>query len=1070
MNTKKGLIIAAIFTPMAVTPIPGIASNQYVQVSGVQQLEAEMTPTDRMYVIGDPANIPNLSDYIQAVQNNPNLVLVAVEQSNQMPDDEQHIINVLHNAEVVRSQIISDFTGESDAVMFVRTELNLNDPKPEGGYYGRAGLNLGKGLQDLGITHEAMYQFYLNQRGDGSTVARSISATAQHVAKLAQNEEKNIVETTQNQIEKIGSSIGILEDAIEKANFTPEGYGPALKQTWQSNLAQAQQLLREGNVVGASAEAEEVDKAVSSMIQEVKDFVQSRNARNTAIAAMVVVLLILSIISIFYSKKLREEANEKVDAAKERLGNYINDAITLLDESAYVAIGATGDTKDQANELERLNILLIDQTVALRKFLDEAEEILDNESILALRHRLLPFGAMYVRALANSKVALKFSWSEVETLLDKGENTHLYKERLNRADRAFKLSEVETAYTQSYEKAQALYVELRDSEENLAKAVNDIELSLGALDKILVDLEEFDHDGYFTSLPYLDGVTNPITDKEGGHLAKANEFAKAGDTLKALRDHADVALRMLGDGILAVESSKFGAITLVNAAKTTEGDLGAKGSDVETEWIFQELEERSQALAAVIRKAPIKSIRSLLETEQAQLKSKLVKYQEAFRLNSLRLNGWPEELGKRVTLIAESEIQVLEALQKLSFFKGGQVADIYRESGKSPKSLVAEMTKALQDLQEFLGNGQIDACQNVENKVPVWTAEVDSLVKATEERLAAYGSAVNAIDADVVTANTTDSNLYMPAIETSPFSEFSQRNALQQVGLSATLTLNGTHTKATELVENAISARKDADGLMNKAMILAAGIKADAAQNSINNAQDIFNRLPRAIKALTAAVQSAAQKLQEAKFSLESSTSKIYSLGVRQVTKTKAEKLALKLDSAFRLYQTQPYEALDVAVEVESGSGSIRDGIAADIRKYEAVKAKIAAARSLESAANLAIRTASETFFPHATVSTISATSALNSYKRQISNAEFTLSSENYDKAMTSAESAYRYLSSVPGKAQSAIETARRANQRELDRIEAKKRAEEARKARQAEEVARARDANKDVPYSGGRD
>jgi hypothetical protein len=137
-----------------------------------------------------------------------------------------------------------------------------------------------------------------------------------------------------------------------------------------------------------------------------------------------------------------------------------------------VAINATGKQKQEADTLGELNDQLLEQTVALQKFLRAAAGVLDSRGLGWVYHRLVPFGPRYVASLATGEVTLTVSRQEIEDLLrTDGKLNADYEVRIgDDSDRQLSITDLIDAIERTSAQAQVLFTRLRPGESLLAAA------------------------------------------------------------------------------------------------------------------------------------------------------------------------------------------------------------------------------------------------------------------------------------------------------------------------------------------------------------------------------------------------------------------------------------------------------------------------------------------------------------------------------------------------------------------------------------------------------------------------
>lgn len=892
---------------------------------------------------------------------------------------------------------------------------------------------------------------------------QAVEAVAQEVAVASGNLDKFV--TAGRSIQEVRNGIKLLKQAIEQANFQPDGYSTAKVNQWNESLDSALGLLQNGNLSQAQQGIGQVDREVAQMLGQVKDVVSTRQNIRNLIQAIVLLSAIALGVSIFVTKRARKDAEKLANEIRQELGELTSEALALSENSAYVAIGARGLQEDKAEELNSLNLQLLKQTGVLSKYLKKCDQVLDAKGLAALAHFLTPFGVMYVKAVSTGKKAITLSADELRALTaDSGEKLQTLAAELDFVTDDVNLTEVRETYTETFEQAQALYKLLKDSESNLAKGILDVKTGLVAFEE---SLAEVGSPKYFSSAAYEVGVVGPISNPDGGLIAIAEQKQSQNDYLGGIVDGTDKAARVLLDGQKALEATVYGGSTLVPQGNSAVAALGAEGSGLETDWIFTEIANLSIQLDAIIQSNSFSgSIAGLVAAHRRKLEDAVQKLVDAERLNELRISVWPVDLSQREELVAASESTVLQGLKALGFYEDGDVDGVYREEGSSPKALIALFTDALHDLVGLLGQGQVQESLAIEQSILGWKTRIEVLVEKTEERLGAYSGAVAKIDADVQTGNSRYDNLNNPEVTSSQFSVHSQQMAMSEAGASSA-TLLDTLNSAGQLIASGVNGRQQADSLMNSAAILAAGKCVDEAQASVDSANALLLAIPVALQNLAQAVSSAGVEVAAAIVRYKSSTRSLDYKGVRTATRQTANQMAAGLNEVQSSFHIKPYEALAALADSSDAVAELERQIADDLDTYAQIVSLLdSAAREVDDATS-AIATAQGHTFTHSTVDTSRARGYVNSYNSNRAAALASLASEDYVSALSQAQSAYSAITSVPAAAHNAVTAAEQANAEESARLAA---IHEAQESADSISYTGGSDSSYDTSWSGGDD
>ncbi len=886
-----------------------------------------------------------------------------------------------------------------------------------------------------------------------------VEGVAQEVGKVSKDIDRFV--ELEVSVGEMHVGIAALERAVGVANYQPEGFSSTKLIEWNDSLNSVLELLQQGSFSQAQNTFDRVDSEVAQMLGEVQEVVSIRAAyRNSAIAAFLLSSMALSV-SVVVTRRVRKGAESLAQEIRQEVGYITSQAIDLADNSAYVAIGAQGMQKEESEKLEVLTGTLLEQTAVLSKYLTRCDKVLDAKGFAALVHLLTPFGVMYVKAISTGKKAITLSPDDVKSLTGhSGDKLQSFAAQLNFVSRDVRVTEVRKTYSATFEKAEELCELLKESESKLAKDIVDIETGLRSFQE---NLKEIGSPELFNCSAYQVGIIEPIGNPQGGLIAIARQKQSENDHLGGLRHGIEPAMRILIDGQKAFELTIYGVNVLVRQCESVVESLKNTGVQSGWSWIFTETATLSDELDDIIRSNSfVGSISKELVSHRQKLEGMVEKLLVAERLNGLRVEEWAEDLEERKMLVVSSGTAILVGLKKLGFYENGEAEGLYREEGESPKGLINQFDRALHRVDELLAIGQVQEALLIEKSIISCNTEINSLVEKTEKRLAEYPASVFQIDTNIETGECLVKDVINSEVSESHFSDRSQQMAISKTG-SPVATLLETFSSARQKIGEGINGRQRADLLMNSASILAAGEVLDEARSSIDAGNALLLAISKASKLLDRAVVSAELEINTAIKRYKEAVIRLDEMGVRKVTRGRADRIMESLGNLRSTYHNKPYEALEALSSFSEAADELEKEILFDIQTFALIMSTIGSAESEENSAVTAIKSAEKNTFQYATVDTSSAIDSLNSFRSGLVNARRYLNEEDYESALREAELAYNSVTCVSSLAVSAVDSAARDNRNEVDRLD--RIAQE-----EAAQLEAARSASIDIDYSGGYD
>lgn len=1007
--------------PMLSSPI-AIPAREVRYLTSVNDLKSALQSGERLYVIGAPADV---SDYVRAVQRTPNLVLVVVERSSNHDADAEVLVKALQNSDLLRRVIIDRFTGIPNGVGAVRFD-RIEDGK------GRMDIHTAPRLRQVGFANTAVTKRYAEVRKNGTSVAEALTEVIAQANRAVDTDNQATIASAATFIANTRQAIRGLSSQITQSGFVPVGYSEAMPGEWETRLAEAEAILMRAtsldSVNQARASAQAVAKDISRYQELVNRELGGRALRQLAGRGILGLVVLATILSAALTAQLRRTARAEVEAKKEDIDRALTEVMSLLEQSTFVVVNATGRQKREAEALSVLNDRLLEQVVALQKFLLAAAQVLDARGLGWVYHHLVPVGARYVAALATGEATLTVSRQEIENLLRTtgGKLNADYELRIGNAeDRQLSITDLIGAIEQTFPEAKALYTRLSEADATLASGIEELEARANALEAKATALTG-DSRRLFSGEPIVEFIVRSAEHPEGGHIALAKQARAANDALGGVESHLKPAARMIADGERALQVLAYGRDTLVPAMQRTIDLLGAPGSGITTNWVAEAVHTESENLSELIQRAPFEPIEEGIGKVRDVLETLIADFADAIRLNERRLTSWPTMLDDASARVAQGQATVFERLSSLGLFVSGEPDDLLREPGASPKELLDAIRHEFDEVFTDLNEGDLKRARAAEAQVAACFTGVDQLVTQSEQRSREYNAKSLRL-ADAIETSRAIRGQLVGAVRAAAvlYSLRSQERACQEV-LGDSESLGAMADKATGKTGAAHQIGDSAAREMQRGFVLTAGAAVDEAQQRADSALGILTGLPRAIALLEAKVVEARAEFGSGNEQCHSLSKKARQSGVRTATKRALEEVSTSITTIERSIASAPYEALDSLTGYRKRLKEIDRAIDNDIRLADEVAATLSRAHELERTAQSALSTAERTTFSYATVNLGRANTAWGAYSSASSSATEALGREDYEAAIAKAQSAYREVSSVEQLASEAVTAAKR--------------------------------------------
>jgi phage shock protein A len=1004
-----------------VAALDGVASVRYLQT--VNDLQAALKSGARLYVLGSPAGMP---EYRALIARTPSLVLVVVEKSVDHAADAEILVKALQNSDLIRRGIVDSFTGIPSGFAAVRYDSIENGK-------GRMDFHTAPRLRKVGYSNQEAFSQYSEIRQKGTSVPNALGEIADRMQQAVDADNKATIKAAGDTVSQAQRAVQELQDRIKREDFVPPGYSDSVVSAWASRLNDAQRLVDGATSISATTEAATAAEAVA------KEVAIYRAPLDREIAARVFWLfvsraLLASIaggilFSAALTRQLRLKASAEVAAKREDIDSAIRGVMELLEQATFVALNATGKQKTEADNLHGLTDQLLEQTVALQKYLQAATAVLDARGLGWVQHHLLPFGPRYVARLTTGEEVLTVSREEIQRLLMTSARLNSgYELSIGSAeDRQLSITQLIEAVEGSFREAVALMKRLAQAERELESGIHACEGRARELEAA-VNGQAGSIEGLFSGKPVAESILPAVLHPESGHLAAASRARAANDALGALEEHLEPAERMIGDGSEAIAVAQFGSDSLVPAMGQTIDELAS--SSISADWVSKAVRAQSEQLASIVRRAPHESIEDSLGHLREDMERLIDSLATARRINGLRLEAWPTTLEDKRTRVVDAAEGIFAWLNTRGLFGSGSPELVLQEPEIGPRLLLDEIARLISEVIQPLGLGDVDSIVSIEAQVGELFAQTDALVAEAERVLSTYDGAATRLRTSIADANHIAQSLQHPVSEADDvFSGVSQKRACHTV-INSDVCIDQLLLK--ELVQISASG-KSAERVrsdMSRGHLITAGRLLVRAQQQIDTALSNLSAVPEIIALLGSKVAEGKSVLQElTELSRELDGRAKRTVGVRSITKNEVKRLLDCLDPLGKRVSNYPYESLDSLGELRAKLEAVGDAIEHDRQQYQNISEMLREALELEETANQAIERAKRQHFAHASVDISDATSSLAGYQTAYSQAQKALESGNYDSARSLVTDAHRKVASVPDLASDAIRNAERASE-----------------------------------------
>lgn len=1029
-----GVLAVVVVQPAALwaapVMVPALPSTEVRvrRLSSVNELKAALESGGRLFTIGNPADV---DDYVQAVRRTPNLVLVVVERSANYQSDREVLGSALQNSDLVRRQLVDSFTGIPNGIAAIRVD------RVDGGK-GHMDIHTAPRLRAVGFSNEATFEAYAAIRKRGTSVAEALTEVGAKANAAVDADNAATVSAAKKAIVDGRQAIQNLSSQISESGFVPLGYSEAMPADWGNRLNEAQSLLNGATsldlVNDSKAAAQAVVGEVARFQRLVNRELGGRVLRQLALQGLGGLILLGLIISSALTAQQRRKASAEVKAKIEDIDLAVDKVMKLLEATTFVAINATGKQKQEADRLGELNDQLLEQAVALQKFLRAAAGVLDSQGLGWVYHRLVPFGARYVASLATGEVTLTVSRQEIEDLLRTDGNLNAdYEVRIgDDSDRQLSITDLIDAIERTSAQAQELFTRLSEADANLVSGIEEAERQAAALEAAAIAQTARATAGLFTGEPVLGSIVLAVMHPQTGHIAQAKRAQASNDALSG-EEHLEPAARMIADGKRTLAVSGYGAATIVPAMQRTIGALGAADSGIVTDWPTERVQAASDRLNKVIQRAPFESVESALEGMERELQSLLLDLSDAIRVNELRLASWPKTLDEIIARVEKGQSTMLRGLHALGFFQSGDPADLLRETVVSPKGLVDEIRRAISEVVTALSDGDLERARAIEAQVAEWFTQINQLIAQSEERTSKYAAESDRLANAIATSHRMQRDLAQVVVrDASIYSSRSQKRACEDV-LGTAVLLSEMLNQAAIATQAAQQLGDSAKADMQRGFVLTAGANLDEAQQHADSALEIQAAIPAAIALLEAKVGEAKAQFTSVTDVCRGLMARASKSGVRTATKRRLQEVSASSARIDQLVSSAPYEALRSLAENRTQLEQIARAIENDLRLAREIAQKLSDAEELEAAAQLALTQARARSFANATVNLGRADQAFSAYSSACSSLRDAIGQENYERALAEAQRAYREVSSVDQLATDAVSAAERTQSRHDD-------------------------------------
>lgn len=1042
------LVAAGIFMipqlpAVALPAVAGAAALNVVTVrylKSVNDLQAALRSGGRLYVVGNPEGIP---EYQALIARAPNLVLVVVEESTNHARDAEILVRALQNSDLIRRGIIDPFTRTPSGFAAVRYDLIENGE-------GRMDFHTAPRLRQVGYSNEQTFDEYSAIRKKGTSVPEALAEIGARMQQAVDADNKATISAAGARVSQARRAVQELQDRIKREGFVPPGYSDSVVASWANRLDGAQHLVDGAATIEAASAAglpihwgpeitsiSATTEAASAAEAVEKEVALYRAPLDREIAARVFWLFVSRallaslaagvLVSAALTRQLRLTASAEVAAKREDIDSAVKRIMELLEQSTFVALSATGRQKAEAEKLRHLTDQLLEQTVALQKYLQVATAVLDARGLGWVQHHLLPFGPRYVARLTAGEVSLTVSREEIQRLLmtSSGLNSG-YEVAIGSAeDRQLSITELIEAVQVSFREADTLMKRLAQAERELEAGIRSCESKAHTL-QTAAKLQAGSGDGLFSGVAVEESILPAVLHPESGHLAAANRAREANNALGAFEEHLEPAARIISDGAKAIVLAQCAAKSLIPAMEQTINELASPESGISADWVVKAVRAQSEGLASLVRRAPQESIQHSLEHLREDMERLIDSLATARRINGRRLGAWPTTLKEKRTRVVEAAESIFAWLNTHGFFPSGNPELVLREPEIGPRLLLDEIARLIDEVCQPLGSGDVDSIVSIEAQVEELFAQTDALVAEAEGVVSTYDDAATRLRNSISDANHIAQSLGHPVSEANRYSRVSQERACHEVSGSA-LSLDQLLEKELGEVHGAEECAQRVLSDMKRGYVISAGRLVLRTQKQIDKALSNLKMVPEIIELLAARVTEAASILEEVTElarDLEGRANR--TVGVRQATKRDLKLLLGRVDPLGERVADAPYESIDSLGELRTKLKAVGTAIEQDRRQYEEISEMLRTASDLEGAANQAIEEARRQHFAHASVDISGATSSLTGYQTAYSAALMALESGNYDSALSLVTDAHRKVACVPDLASEATRDAKR--------------------------------------------
>lgn len=1066
VNLVPGSLVAlAAPVQMVQTASPGI-----VRVHTPEDLKGSMNSSDRLYVIGDPVD---LADYAKVIARNPHIVIILVDSSDNWERDRAIVGKELQNSELLRRVLTDPFTGLPDGIGVMRVNR-----KEKG--KGTTEFHAAQRLADLGLSRDTLNNRFAGLKGKGYKIPEAISQVATEAQQAISGAESQAKDTVARNLDKARQDIAELKSMVATSGFRPVGLSDEVITAWMTKVDQGNAAFRKGDLRSSQAAAQEVIADVGRFSAEVYQLIARKERYDLAMRIITLLALLAVVTSVGVTAFIRRKAIEEVRSLADDANQDVTKAMDILSLSTYVGINATGRQKEETLRLQELSNALLEQSVIFQKFGDRADSVLKAKGFGWLMHHVFPFGVIYVNNLAKGNAALKVTQEDIQSLIAGSASLNKDYTVGSLDTKDLTVGDVKTLFDKTYPIVQDLLGRLEKADSKLKQGIEDLRADLEQLVEECQSLSALSNGNLFSEKPVTESIVLAVKHESSGHIAQAQRCLDQNDALGGIEGHIEPGTRIVLDGTKAVKVSTFGCEHVVPAMEQTSVALSASSDPLSTDWCGEFAQRASDELGRIIRLAPFQSIDSELDQQSISLEQLQGLYEEAQRLNQLRVSTWSDEYSTKGKEIGTSQDVVLAGLQKRGFFKSGVGDGIYREAGLSPKEELAKFEGALREIAEVLAVGNVERGKQLELAISQYQQTIAHLITASEKASADYAVTRTTLNTNAENAGVKV-QVQQPFVQnaSTAYSGYSQQRALESCGFgSGASSLDGAYAKAGRLIADSSLNIVIADQLMDRAAVLEAAQQHSNADRDLKEAVRIQEVIDLAITTLGEKAEFVRNQVSAAIEMRNSAVPAANQTGVRSNTRCLLAALTGKLTSCSHAVASEPYEVEEQLAGINQRIQKAIAMIQTDLELISAVNSTMADAVFHVSSATTAIANAGGVTFDYATVDLSEANGALDSYNSAVTEVSLLLAAEKYEAALEAANAANVSIQSVSGLVSDAISVAEQQNQDEIDqlakieadRLQAIKEAEEE-EARQDEIDASATEDSDDEPdFSGTED